>query len=87
MNQEIKELLKNEIKAVNQSRVSVIIGIAMVLLDVALVISSVFSIYSLLFILPLVFIVRKQLFEYQLNQAILTFTRYIVDDEFSKELD
>ena len=49
MRKEIKELLKDKIQVLNQSKVSFIIGAVMVILDVVLVISSVLNIYSLIF--------------------------------------
>lgn len=85
MRSEIKELLKDELKAVNQSKTSILIGSAMILLDILLVITSVFSIYSLIFILPLTIILRKQIQKYQLNQMMLIFTRFIIDDEFNEK--
>jgi hypothetical protein len=82
MKAEIKELLKDELKAVSKSKTSILVGIAMIILDVALVLTSVFSISSLIFVLPLIFVIRKQIQEYQLNQAMLIFTRMLIDDEY-----
>jgi len=85
MRAEIKELLKDELKAVSKSKTSIVIGIAMVILDVVLVLTSLLSIYSLIFTLPLLFLVRKSYNDYQLNQAMLIFTRMLIDDEFEYE--
>jgi hypothetical protein len=85
MKAEIKALLKDELKAVSKSKTSILVGIAMVILDIALVLTSVFSISSLIFVLPLIFIIRKQIQEYQLNQAMLIFTRMLIDDEFESK--
>jgi hypothetical protein len=85
MKAEIKALLKDELKAVSKSKTSILIGITMVILDVALVLTSVFSISSLIFVLPLIFVIRKQIQEYQLNQAMLVFTRMLIDDEFESK--
>lgn len=82
MRQEIKELLKDELKAVQKSKISILVGIGMVALDVVLVITSFISIYSLIFTLPLLFLVRKSYNDFQLNQAMLIFTRMLIDDEF-----
>ena len=82
MRTEIKELLKDELKAVQKSKIAVLVGIGMVALDVVLVISSFISIYSLIFTLPLLFLVRKSYNDFQLNQAMLIFTRMLIDDEF-----
>jgi len=87
MRSEIKEVLKDQIQEVNKSKTTVITGMAMVALDVILVLSSVLNIYSLLFVLPLIIIVRKQLFEYRIKHASLIFMRYIIDEEFQKEFD
>jgi len=87
MRSEIKEVLKDQIQEVNKSKTTVIIGMAMVALDVILVLSSTLNIYSLLFVLPLIIIVRKQLFEYRIKHASLIFMRYIIDEEFQKEFD
>jgi hypothetical protein len=85
MKAEVKELLKDELKAISKSKTSIIVGVAMIILDVVLVLTSLLSIYSLIFTLPLLFLVRKSYNEYQLNQAMLIFTRMLVDDEFEPE--
>ena len=87
MRSEIKEVLKDQIQEVKKSKVSVLVGMTMVALDVILVLSSAINIYSLLFVVPLIIIVRKQLFDYRIKHASLTFMRYIIDDEFQKEFD
>lgn len=82
MRKEVKEVLKDELKAVQKSKTSILVGLTMVLLDIILVITSIFSIYTLILILPLVFIIRKQIQEYKLNQLMLIFTRCLIDDEY-----
>ena len=84
MKAEIKEVLKDEIKAVQKSKIAVLVGIAMVALDVVLVITSFISIYSLIFTLPLIFIIRKQIQEYRMNEMILILTRVIIDEDYAK---
>jgi hypothetical protein len=84
MKAEIKEVLKDEIKAVQKSKISVLVGIAMVALDVILVITSFISIYSLIFTLPLIFLIRKQIQEYRMNEMILILTRVIIDEDYAK---
>ena len=84
MKAEIKEVLKNELKAVQKSKVSILVGVTMIALDVTLVLTSIFSIYSLIFILPLVFVIRKQIQEYRINQMMLILARYLVDEEYAK---
>jgi len=84
MKEEIKALLKDELKAVSKSKKSILVGTAMVALDVILVATSLISFYSLIFILPLIFILRKQIHEYRVNQMMLILTRYIIDDEYSQ---
>jgi hypothetical protein len=87
MRAEIKEVLKNELKAVQKSKTSILIGIAMVALDIILVITSIFSVYTLIAMLPLVFIIRKQIYEYRINRMVLIFMRCLVDDEYKINLD
>lgn len=84
MRSEIKEVLKEEIKAVQKSKTSILIGVVMVVLDIILVITSVFSVYSLIFLLPLIIIIRKQIQEYHINQMVLILARYLVDEEYAK---
>jgi len=84
MRTEIKELLKDELQAVSKSKTSILVGVAMVILDVVLVSTSFITIYSLIFTLPLAFLIRKSYNEYQLNQAMLIFTRMLIDDEYSE---
>jgi hypothetical protein len=67
MKTETKELLKDKIQEVNQSKVSFIVGAVMVVLDIVLVLSSVLNIYSLIFALPLVYVVRRQFILYKIN--------------------
>ena len=84
MRTEIKELLKDEHKAVQKSKIAVLVGIGMVALDVVLVITSFISIYSLIFTLPLIFLIRKQIQEYRMNEMILILTRVIIDEDYAK---
>lgn len=86
MRTEIKKLLKDELKAVSKSKTSILVGVAMVILDVALVSLSFITIYSLIFTLPLAFLIRKSYNEYQLNQTMLIFTRMLIDNEYSETL-
>ena len=71
MKEEIKELLKEEIKAVNKSRISVIIGLIMIILNSFLVMMTIINPYSLIFIFPLVIVVQRQINEFRTNQIIL----------------
>jgi hypothetical protein len=84
MKEEIKALLKDELKAVSKSKKSILVGTTMVALDIILVATSLISFYSLIFILPLIFIIRKQINEYRVNQMMLILTRYLIDDEYSQ---
>ena len=86
MKAEIKALLKDELKAVSKSKTSILIGASMVILDIILVSISFISIYSLIFTLPLAFLIRKSYNTYQLNQAMLIFTRMLIDDEYAQTL-
>ena len=85
MRKEIKALLKDELKTVQKSKTSILVGSVMVILDIVLVLASLLSIHSLIFLIPILFIIRKAYFDYQLNQAMLTFTRMLIDDEFELE--
>lgn len=87
MKKDVREALKKEINSVVQSKLKVITGILLLLLDIGLVISSYITVYSLIFTLPLLYIIRKQIFEYRMNSAVLMLTRYLIDDDYSKEFD
>lgn len=86
MKTEIKELLKEEIKAVNNSKISIIIGLIMVILNSLLVAASIINPYSLFFIFPLVFIIQHQVDEFRMNRIILMINRAILDEDFLNEL-
>jgi hypothetical protein len=86
MKAEIKKLLKEEIKAVNNSRISVIVGLVMIILNSLLVAASIINPYSLFFIFPLVFIIQRQMDEFRLNQIILMVNRAVIDEDYVNEL-
>jgi hypothetical protein len=86
MKKEIKKLLKEEIKAVNNSKISVIVGLGMVILNSLLVTASIINPYSLFFIFPLVFIIQRQIDEFRMNQIILIINRAIIDEDYLNEL-
>lgn len=87
MKSTIKELLKEDIKEVNQSKKKVITGVVLLIADIILVTLSLLSIYTLILTLPLLFILRKQIMDYRMKKMVLVLTRYILDDEFAKEFD
>lgn len=87
MRVEIKEILKDKIQEVNKSKVSFIVGVVMLMLDVVLVLSSVLDIYSLIITLPLVYIVRRQFILYKIKQSSLMLMRFLVDDEYDIDFD
>ena len=87
MRVEIKEILKDKIQEVNKSKVSFIVGVVMLMLDVVLVLSSVLDIYSLISTLPLVYIVRRQFILYKIKQSSLMLMRFLVDDEYDIDFD
>ena len=33
------------------------------------------------------YVIRKEIMEYRLNSAVLMLTRYLIDDDYSKEFD
>jgi hypothetical protein len=86
MKTEIKKILKEEIKAVNNSKISIIIGLVMVILNSLLVAASIINPYSLFFIFPLVFIIQRQIDEFRMNQIILMINRAIIDEDYLNEL-
>jgi uncharacterized membrane protein YvlD (DUF360 family) len=83
----VKEVLKDQIRLVRQSKLKIITGTLLTLLDIGLVVASYITIYSLIFTLPLLYVIRKQIFEYRINSAVLMLTRYLIDDEYSKKFD
>jgi hypothetical protein len=82
MKTETKELLKDKIQEVNQSKVSFIVGAVMVVLDIVLVLSSVLNIYSLIFALPLVYVVRRQFILYKIKNSSLTLMESLIEGKF-----
>tara|TARA_R110002050_G_scaffold294448_1_gene452283 strand:+ start:1232 stop:1522 length:291 start_codon:yes stop_codon:yes gene_type:complete len=82
-----KELLKEDIKEVNQSKKKVVTSVVLLIADIILVTLSLLSIYTLILTLPLLFILRKQIMDYRMKKMVLVLTRYILDDEFAKEFD
>ena len=87
MDSEVKELLKKEIKLVNQSKFKVGVGVGLLLTNLMLVVFSLLDIYTLVFSIILLYIVWNQVAEYRINKMILVLMRYIVDEEFAKEFD
>jgi len=86
MKKEIRSLLKKEIKEVNQSRFKVITGVILLILDIVLVLLNLASIYTLIFTLPLFYIIRKQMMEFQLKNMMYILSRCIIDDEYANEI-
>ena len=82
MKAETKEILKDRIQEVNQSKTSFLIGAAMIILDVVLVLSSILNIYSLIIILPLVHVVRRQFILYKINRATLMLMESLIEGKF-----
>lgn len=82
MKTETKELLKDKIQEVNQSKVSFIVGAVMIALDIVLVLSSVLNIYSLIFALPLIYVVRRQFILYKIKNSSLTLMESLIEGKF-----
>jgi len=82
MKAETKEILKDRIQEVNQSKTSFLIGATMIILDVVLVLSSILNIYSLIIILPLVYIVRRQFILYKINRSTLMLMESLIEGKF-----
>ena len=87
MDSEVKELLKKEIKLVNQSKFKVGVGVGLLLTNLILVAFSLLDIYTLIFSIILLYIVWNQIMEYRINKVTLVLMRYIIDEEFAKEFD
>ena len=87
MDSEVKELLKKEIKLVNQSKFKVGVGVGLLLTNLILVVFSLLDIYTLIFSIILLYIVWNQIMEYRINKVTLVLMRYIIDEEFAKEFD
>ena len=85
MRKEIKELLKDELKAVKDSKLKLAVGYALILSVSVLSLVGVINLVSLVALIPLVFVVRKQKKEFQLNLMMLDFTRVLIDDEYGVE--
>jgi 7,8-dihydro-6-hydroxymethylpterin-pyrophosphokinase len=82
MKTETKELLKDQIQEVNKSRTSFIVGAVMVTLDIVLVLSSVLNTYSLILVLPLVYVVRRQFILYKIKNSSLTLMESLIEGKF-----
>jgi hypothetical protein len=82
MKTETKELLKDQIQEVNQSNVSFIVGAVMVTLDIVLVLSSVLNTYSLILVLPLVYVVRRQFILYKIKNSSLALMESLIEGKF-----
>ena len=87
MDSEVKELLKKEIKLVNQSKFKVGVGVGLLLTNLILVAFSLLDIYTLIFSIILLYIVWNQIMEYRINIVTLVLMRYIIDEDFAKEFD
>ena len=87
MDSEVKELLKKEIKLVNQSKFKVGVGVGLLLTNLILVVFSLLDIYTLIFSIILLYIVWNQIMEYRINIVTLVLMRYIIDEDFAKEFD
>ena len=87
MKKEIEELLKEEINSVKQTRLKVITGIILILLDIGLIAASYFHVYNLIFALPLMYIIRRQVYKYRMAKMILLLTRVLIDDDFAQKFN
>ena len=86
MKKEVKESLKKEIKELNQSKAKVATGIILLVSDIILVSLSLVSIYTLIFTLPLLYIIRKQMMEFQIKNMMYILSRCLIDDEYENEI-
>jgi hypothetical protein len=85
MRKEIKVLLKDELKVVQNSKIKLIIGYTFIGLISVLSFVGVINLISLVALIPLIFVVRKQKKKFQLNLMMLDFTRVLIDDEYGVE--
>ena len=82
MRGEIKELLKEELKAVRNSKIKLALGYIFILLIGILLLIGVTTLITLVALIPLIFVVKKQKKELLLNLMVLDFTRLLIDDEY-----
>tara|TARA_R110000796_G_scaffold9001_2_gene30990 strand:+ start:3043 stop:3321 length:279 start_codon:yes stop_codon:yes gene_type:complete len=87
MDKEIKELLETHIKAVNQSRLKVIVGIVLLTANVILLLLGLLDVSTLVFTLILLYSLWSVTMDHGINKAVLTLMRYIVDSDFAKRFD
>ena len=87
MEKEIKDLLKSEIKSVNQSRLKVIIGSILLSANILLLFFGLLDITTLVFTLVLIFSLWIVIADYRINKGVLSLMRYIVDEDYSKAFD
>ena len=87
MDRTIKNMLKNEIRAVGESKLKVIIGIGLLVVNIILLVLGYLSIPTLIFTCALVYTVWDQIAEYRINKAVLFIMRYILDEEFARAWD
>jgi len=82
MRDEIKLLLKEELKAVRNSKIKLALGYIFILLIGILSLIGVINLISLIVLIPLIFVIKKQKKELLLNLMVLDFTRLLIDDEY-----
>jgi len=87
MDKEIKQLLKTHIRAVNQSRLKVIVGIVLLTVNVILLLLGLLDTSTLVFTLILLYSLWSVTMDHRINKAVLTLMRYIVDSDFAKRFD
>ena len=86
-NKEIKSLLSKEIKEVNQSRLKIIVGVGLLIVNIVLLLMGMLEISTLILTLILIFSVWSIIMDHRINKVVLGIMRYIVDEEFSKDFD
>jgi len=87
MKKEIRSLLKKEIKEVNQSRLKIIVGVGLLIVNIVLLLMGMLEISTLILTLILIFSVWSIIMDHRINKVVLGIMRYIVDEEFSKDFD
>lgn len=85
MKKEVRVLLEKEIKDYRISIIKLVIPIILSLLIIFLCIFNFINLIFLFLIIPMGFIIKLKKDNFQLCRFMLFFTRYLIDDEFSKK--
>ena len=88
MDNELRKLLKKELRDVKQSIYKVILGTVMIIAILVLVMLQVLRPITIIAIVPLCAILVNEIANFQINKAVLHLMRYILgDDEVIEMID